>query len=707
MDTLPSLVRAAIAAEKEGSHPGLRLDKHAIPTDQQQQSNELDSVCAVWKRTRGDASYRAEFEGLRVRRGEMLKQRGARAFGLALRTPLTMHLARASSLENVGIALHRVYGFPYLPATGVKGVARAFAILSGAEADALERVFGTSAEDGEAGAVVFHEGWPEELPELVTEVATNHHRSYYDGRGAPGDWEDPVPLTFLAVEAGVRFGFGVHARHPGVPSSDLDLAAGWLRGGLCHLGAGAKTGTGYGWFAPDELTPRSPRETLEYQLTLVTPAFLAGRAQQQRDCTLHGATVKGLLRWWWRTMHVGWLSSSELLELEGVLFGDTVAGLGLIEVGIVALPGGTRPEKAPYKKEGQGGKLELNDSFVTRHDLKRGKTGLLPLAYAGYGMADGRNHRYVAEAGHAWRLTLRVRSHGTRPGLTLDAVRAQAEAALWLLCNHGAVGAKGRKGFGSLRVPAEFSGLTLDKVRGRGASLRETLHLGREFSPGDAGGAPSLGAVAGSFELDLPWTNPWQVMNVVGAALQGVASEWKHLGRKVVLGLPRKIHGPGDRPMRHQNIADYEPPQNLRGLPPAQDRHASPVHVSLDDSGGRMKVRALAFVADKLDATRSGDVLREYLELLRSEVEREARSAPKGPPQPMKQPSTGPQGKVTLVLTEFKNNFWQATLPEYPGWTGVINNSNALSKPTRDQRIEGWVQNVDAPKKIVKVRFQP
>lgn len=32
--------------------------------------------------------------------------------------PFTLHLARASALENAGICLHPIYGFVYLPGTG-------------------------------------------------------------------------------------------------------------------------------------------------------------------------------------------------------------------------------------------------------------------------------------------------------------------------------------------------------------------------------------------------------------------------------------------------------------------------------------------------------------------------------------------------------------------------------------------------------------
>ncbi len=41
--------------------------------------------------------------------------------------PLTLHLARASALENAGLCLHPIYGFAFLPGTGLKGLARAYA----------------------------------------------------------------------------------------------------------------------------------------------------------------------------------------------------------------------------------------------------------------------------------------------------------------------------------------------------------------------------------------------------------------------------------------------------------------------------------------------------------------------------------------------------------------------------------------------------
>ncbi len=76
-------------------------------------------------------------------------------------------------LENAGICLHPIHGFPYLPGTGLKGLARAYAetVWKPAQADAnaaqaeIERVFGKvagtdgdeGADEGEGQAIQAHE----------------------------------------------------------------------------------------------------------------------------------------------------------------------------------------------------------------------------------------------------------------------------------------------------------------------------------------------------------------------------------------------------------------------------------------------------------------------------------------------------------------------------------------------------------------------
>ena len=166
---------------------------------------------------------------------------------------LAIHLARASATENAGICLHPIYGFAYLPGTGLKGLARAFAetVWKPKETDQkaagneIARVFGTASKEASAsGTIVFHDAWPTSWPTLIVDIVNNHHKNYYEGKDAPGDWESPEMAYFLAVAKGQEFSFALAKRRNGVLPADLKLAEEWLDGGLTHLGFGAKTAAG-------------------------------------------------------------------------------------------------------------------------------------------------------------------------------------------------------------------------------------------------------------------------------------------------------------------------------------------------------------------------------------------------------------------------------------------------------------------------------
>jgi CRISPR-associated protein Cmr6 len=126
----------------------------------------------------------------------------------------------------------------------------------------------------------------------------------------PGDWENPVPTAFLAVEPETEFGFAVAARRT-EHAERAWQGAEWLKLALADWGSGAKTAAGYGRIV-SELLPASIvsplRRRLERTLELFTPAFLAGAFQRAEECDLRGATLRGQLRWWWRTMHAGHLA---------------------------------------------------------------------------------------------------------------------------------------------------------------------------------------------------------------------------------------------------------------------------------------------------------------------------------------------------------------------------------------------------------------
>lgn len=149
---------------------------------------------------------------------------------------------------ELGFTLHRL-GFPYLPGSALKGLAREVAeraVADGAvPAAEVGRLFG---EQERQGAARFLDAFP--LPQddtyLELDVMNPQVPDYYQGRDWPREWLDPVPLVFLAVPRGVRFRFLVAAADPAAARRAMDL----LVQGLTSWGAGAKGAAGYGWMEP-------------------------------------------------------------------------------------------------------------------------------------------------------------------------------------------------------------------------------------------------------------------------------------------------------------------------------------------------------------------------------------------------------------------------------------------------------------------------
>lgn len=191
-------------------------------------------------------------------------------------------LGNASVYEN-GMMLHHVYGFPYLPGSGVKGMVRTwminecFGIDEEAENSALQHpifkaIFGHGKlgdVEGHRGGVYFFDAYPLLMPTVTPDVMNNHFQDYYEGKTPPADWLQPNPIFFLSCKGGrFRFQLGLKAAKTKLAaygdfaklvserfnneitaeSSLLDLTAAWLKDALHEHGIGAKTAVGYGVF---------------------------------------------------------------------------------------------------------------------------------------------------------------------------------------------------------------------------------------------------------------------------------------------------------------------------------------------------------------------------------------------------------------------------------------------------------------------------
>ena len=197
------------------------------------------------------------------------------------------------------------------------------------------------------------------------------------------------------------------------------------------------------------------REVFEATLELVTPAFLAGAQQEADDCQLRSATLRGLLRWWWRTMHAGFVDVATLRRLETAVWGDARTGSAS------ASSSSRRPRSNPsfsttrnafHPSPISNGAI----SFSRRRTRRRPKDCSTPPT----AWTTASTSATTCTPGTRWTVRLVARrsywetrdSQGkpVRNPISPAVILQQAKAALWLLTHLGGVGSKSRKGFGSL-----------------------------------------------------------------------------------------------------------------------------------------------------------------------------------------------------------------------------------------------------------------
>jgi CRISPR-associated protein Cmr6 len=227
------------------------------------------------------AEMRRLADAVRQRRAAWVEPRVrdgmARRLSLQATTEFVLHLSSPGPLE-LGMAVHHVYGLPYLPATGLKGLCRAVAAEN---AGLAERLYG---RQDVAGQVVILDGLPVNF-EVRRDVMTPHFPDWYAGsRGAkPDDTSDPRPLPFLSVAKGSEFEVVLLALSRNTAAVDLEQVENHLRQGCDERGLGAKTAAGYGAFQVTKLeSPLWPRAA-------TTPDSAPGSPSPRTDQT---ATAK-------------------------------------------------------------------------------------------------------------------------------------------------------------------------------------------------------------------------------------------------------------------------------------------------------------------------------------------------------------------------------------------------------------------------------
>ena len=182
----------------------------------------------------------------------------------------------SGSVFETSISLHHVYGFPYIPASAIKGITHHYALSQVQNADDLEAIkilFGTAydkkdfeenpvnpailSDKNEQGSIIFFDAYPTHSPKgcIKADIMNNHYQPYYNGEAPPADYHKLNPIIFLTVEK-LTFQFMV-GLHRGVENTNIKLGAksgdmlsvvsDFLKDALTEKGIGAKTAVGYGY----------------------------------------------------------------------------------------------------------------------------------------------------------------------------------------------------------------------------------------------------------------------------------------------------------------------------------------------------------------------------------------------------------------------------------------------------------------------------
>jgi CRISPR-associated protein Cmr6 len=203
--------------------------------------------------------------------------RARRVFEVETVGRLLLHPSTGQTVTEGSVLMHHTYGIPYLPGSGLKGLAREMGrMLSEPKSDFrgdLDLLFGPERQDADqkpgatpredrAALVDFLDAlWVPSTVDspLELDVVTPHHSSYYTqgDNVPPADWEQPVPNQRLTVGSGVRFLVVLEGVGDDSALLDpwLDLAQGLVVRALEELGFGAWTRAGYGRmkaFLPDQ-----------------------------------------------------------------------------------------------------------------------------------------------------------------------------------------------------------------------------------------------------------------------------------------------------------------------------------------------------------------------------------------------------------------------------------------------------------------------
>lgn len=247
------------------------------------------------------------------RQRTMIERMGGKVFYVRNGSRFVTGMGRQHPLEN-GFTWHHTLGTPYLAGSAVKGMFRSWLRECGLDNKSKDmlNMFGGP---GQVGELVFFDLLPLAPPQLVREIMTPHYGDYYrkppagKHREAPGDWQAPNPISYLAVEAGQTWQFGIAMRagnqevyghqysmqHRAEILDDIlsqTFGDEQLLEGLQWMGLGAKTNIGMGRFGFDKSIEDEIQKRVEEKRKLDTLRQLQQREAAEFESSLANTSLQ-------------------------------------------------------------------------------------------------------------------------------------------------------------------------------------------------------------------------------------------------------------------------------------------------------------------------------------------------------------------------------------------------------------------------------
>ena len=332
---------------------------------------------------------------------------------------------------------------------------------------------------------------------------------------------------------------------------------------------------------------------IEATYRVATPMFCGGAGAESAE--LRMPSFKGVLRFWWRASAWARLHGDleKIRQEEDTLFGSTASGQSLLSMRLTphSVPSTVRKGEVLALSRTDGGAVGEGARYL-------GYGAMEAFASGKKGTRAGELTRACLRAPIDFTVHMRLRERGVDRD-EIEQRSASLEDALVCLGTQGGMGAKSRKGYGSLVIRSLLvNGERRWRLPRTMHDLRDVLAtLRRGHDAADQPAYTALSTQARHVLLSSDKTQAMELLDLLGRELMRYRS-WGRNGR--ILGRPSEKNFRDDHDLMHGNRRSRHPRRIAFGLPhnygkrsdkqvrprdKELDRRASPLFIHIHECG--------------------------------------------------------------------------------------------------------------------------